>query len=92
MRFRHAASLVGAKCEWLLGRVEPGARKTLRLPDEALADDAGSMQLAVVIGERVTVGADMTRRDFTGSLASILTRSYVRVGERVAARTCDGSA
>ena len=46
--------LVGARRQWLLGRVEPGARATLRIPDAALAADAGSMQLAVLAGERVT--------------------------------------
>lgn len=58
--------LVGARREWLLGRVEPGARTTLRLPDEALADDAGSLQLAVVVGERITQGpARASRRAIT---------------------------
>ena len=48
--------LVGTEREWLLGRVEPGARATLRIPDEALAE-AGtwSMRLAVLAGERVTM-------------------------------------
>jgi hypothetical protein len=46
--------LVGLKREWLLGRVEPGARAALRIPDEALAEDAGSMRLAVLAGTRVT--------------------------------------
>ena len=54
--------LVGARREWLLGRVEPGARTTLRLPDEALADDAGSLQLAVVVGERIVIGAARASR------------------------------
>ncbi|CAN5314426.1 hypothetical protein BH09GEM1_BH09GEM1_32310 [soil metagenome] len=49
--------LVGAKREWLLGRVEPGARASLRVPEEAMTDDAGSMQLAVLVGARVTLGA-----------------------------------
>lgn len=46
--------LVGQKREWLLGRVEPGAVARLRLPDAALADDPGFVQLAVVTGGRVT--------------------------------------
>jgi hypothetical protein len=46
--------LVGARREWLLGRVEPGARATLRIPDTALTGDEGSMQLAVLVGERMT--------------------------------------
>jgi hypothetical protein len=47
--------LVGQDREWLLGRVEPGARATLRIPDEALADARWSMRLAVLAGERVTM-------------------------------------
>jgi hypothetical protein len=46
--------LVGQKREWLLGRVEPGAIATLRLPDASLTDDPGFVQLAVVTGGRVT--------------------------------------
>lgn len=49
--------LVGAKREWPLGRVEPGARASLRVPDGAMTEDAGAMQLAVVIGDRVNLGA-----------------------------------
>lgn len=47
--------LVGQSREWLLGRVEPGAHATLRIPDAALADATWSMQLAVLAGERVTM-------------------------------------
>ena len=54
--------LVGARREWRLGRVEPGARTTLRIPVEALTDDAGSIQLAVVVGERITLGAARASR------------------------------
>jgi hypothetical protein len=49
--------LVGARREWLLGRVEPGARATLRIPDEALADDSRAMRLAVLAGGRLAVQA-----------------------------------
>jgi hypothetical protein len=42
--------LVGLRREWLLGRVAPGARATLRLPEDALDDDAGQMRLAVITG------------------------------------------
>jgi hypothetical protein len=42
--------LVGEKREWFLGRVEIGARATLRIPDDALAD-AGPMRLAVLEGQ-----------------------------------------
>jgi hypothetical protein len=49
--------LVGAKREWLLGRVEPGARTALRIPDEALGEDLGFMRLAVLTGAPVTLRA-----------------------------------
>jgi hypothetical protein len=47
--------LVGDKREWLLGRVEPGARATLRIPDDALAGNPGSMRLAVLAGGRMSL-------------------------------------
>jgi hypothetical protein len=59
IRFDNAAHdyvrvyLVGEKREWLLGRVEIGARATLRIPEDALAD-AGPMRLAVLEGQRST--------------------------------------
>jgi hypothetical protein len=46
--------LVGIRREWLLGRAAPGARVTLRIPEEALADDAGQMRIAVVVGNYLT--------------------------------------
>jgi len=46
--------LVGQNREWLLGRVEPGAKATLRIPEEAMAD-GWTMQLAVLAGQRVTM-------------------------------------
>ena len=46
--------LVSPQRQWLLGRVEPGARAMLVVPEAALAEDAGPMQLAVVAGGRVT--------------------------------------
>jgi hypothetical protein len=52
--------LVGEQREWLLGRVEPGAVATLRIPEASLAGSAGSsrfMRLAVLTGERVAVQA-----------------------------------
>lgn len=48
--------LVSVKREWLLGRVEPGAKVTLRIPDAALAEDAGTLQLAVLTGQRAMHG------------------------------------
>jgi hypothetical protein len=49
--------LVGEQRQWLLGRVAPGARVTLRIPDEALAGDAARMRLAVLAGQRMTLWA-----------------------------------
>jgi hypothetical protein len=57
--------LIGTRQEWLLGRVEPGARATLRIPDEVAAEDLGSMQLAVRTGERVTLRAATEARTAT---------------------------
>ena len=45
--------LVGEKREWLLGRVEPGAVATLRIPDESLESNPGFVQLAVLAGGQV---------------------------------------
>jgi hypothetical protein len=49
--------LIGEKREWLLGRVAPGARATLRIPDEALAENPGFMRLAVLAGQHATLRA-----------------------------------
>ena len=47
--------LVTNERQWLLGRVEPGGRVTLRVPDAAIvAANAGHAQLAVLTGERIT--------------------------------------
>lgn len=46
--------LVTDERQWLLGRVEPGARATLRIPDAALTASAYRAQLAVLTGERIT--------------------------------------
>ena len=54
--------LIGDRREWLLGRVVPGGRANLRIPEEALAEDAGPMRLAVLVGERVTFRAAGTAR------------------------------
>jgi hypothetical protein len=80
IRFRNEARqyvhvyLVGQNRDWLLGRVEPGARTELRIPTEAMADGTWQMQLAVVAGGRVTVraasqpGAQVTIAQSTGQL------------------------
>lgn len=70
--------LIGEQREWHLGRVEPGARKTLRIPDAALGDDAGSMQLAVIVGERVTLGAKRASR----TILTIAQPGAVLLGQR----------
>jgi hypothetical protein len=49
--------LVGRQRQWLLGRVEPGARAMLRIPEAALAGSQGFVQLAVLTGERLTLQA-----------------------------------
>jgi hypothetical protein len=65
--------LVGQNREWLLGRVEPGARTALRIPAEAMAD-SWQMQLAVVAGGRATMrvasqpGAQVTIAQSAGEL------------------------
>jgi hypothetical protein len=66
--------LVGQNRDWLLGRVEPGARATLRIPAEAISDDSWQMQLAVVAGDRVAIraaskpGAQVTIAQSAGQL------------------------
>lgn len=49
--------LIGPKREWRLGRVAPGAIATLRLPDDAFAQDAMMVRLAVLAGEPLTFAA-----------------------------------
>jgi hypothetical protein len=49
--------LIGEQREWLLGRVEPGARAMLRLPPAALSQTAGFMRLATLTGSGFTVQA-----------------------------------
>jgi hypothetical protein len=55
--------LVGeAGREWLLGRVEPGARATLRLPAAAIDGSTAFVRLAVLTGERATLSAALDPR------------------------------
>ena len=49
--------LIGDRREWLLGRVEPGAVTTLRIPQAALGDRSRFVRLAVITGDRVTLQA-----------------------------------
>jgi hypothetical protein len=46
--------LVSDKRQWYLGRVEPGARRTLRVPDEAVLMSPQHLQLAVMVGQPIT--------------------------------------
>jgi hypothetical protein len=54
--------LIGAKREWLLGRVEPGAKARLRIPGDAMAEDAMFVRLAVLAGEKPTFQAARHKR------------------------------
>ena len=54
--------LIGAKREWLLGRVAAGAIASLRLPDEAFAEGSTMVRLAVLPGERLTFAAARNAR------------------------------
>lgn len=49
--------LVGVRDQWLLGRVEPGARATLRIPEAALTDSSRSMWLSVQSAAGTSTGA-----------------------------------
>ena len=71
--------LIGAKREWLLGRVAPGARATLRIPEEALAEHPGFVRLAVLAGQHTTLRAAAERRAATSidqPAASILSQRW----------------
>jgi len=46
--------LIGATREWHLGRVEPGAIASLRIPEEAFAEGSMFVRLAVLAGEPLT--------------------------------------
>jgi hypothetical protein len=56
--FQHVhVYLIGETRQWLLGRVEPGAKATLRIPEESVAGDWMFARLAVLKGEPVTLQA-----------------------------------
>lgn len=57
--------LVGLRQEWSLGRVAPGARVTLRIPEAAFAEDAGAVRLAVLPGDHLTFRAANENRAAT---------------------------
>ena len=54
--------LIGEKREWLLGRIEAGARRTLTIPPASRAGSGGFVQLAVIVGERPTLQAARNAR------------------------------
>jgi hypothetical protein len=71
--------LVDERRQWLLGRVEPGARTTLRIPDAAVADATGPVRLSVLAGDGLTGRIDGDARAATmatESLAMILTQRW----------------
>lgn len=47
--------LIGERREWLLGRVEAGAIRTLRIPHDAFTEDQRFARLAVIGGEHMTL-------------------------------------
>lgn len=54
--------LIGDERQWLLGRVEPGAIATLRIPEASFAGSSQSMRLAVLTGESPTLQASRNPR------------------------------
>jgi hypothetical protein len=71
--------LVGEKREWLLGRVEPGAVATLRIPEESLESNPGFVRLAVLAGGQATQAAARDARarlTIAQPASSILTRHW----------------
>lgn len=74
--------LVGLRREWLLGRVAPGARAALRVPQDALAEDEGPFRLAVLMGARITYRAATDVRTASAlprPAAEILSREWTFV-------------
>lgn len=74
--------LVGVRREWMLGRVAPGARVTLRVPQDALDESEGPMRLAVLMGERVTYRAAVDVRTASAlprPAAELLSREWTFV-------------
>lgn len=61
-RERVLVYLIGVERQWLLGRVEPGAIATLRIPVDAIEASAAFVRLAVLTGERVTLQASRDPR------------------------------
>ena len=68
IRFDNAAQthvdvyFVGATREWWLGRVAPGGRAMLRIPEEALNASSGFVRLAVLAGAPLSASASRDPR------------------------------
>ena len=88
--------LIGEEREWLLGRVEPGARAALRLLGAPLAGAQGFVRLAVLTGERLTLQAARDpRATFTIAqpASTILTQRWMFAqGQLTALRLSGGQA
>ena len=86
--------LVGEKREWLLGRVEPGAVATLRIPDGSLESNPGFVQLAVVEGKQVTQQAARDARaqlTIAQPASSILARQWRFVPGQLTSRELEAA-
>lgn len=71
--------LIGDGRQWMLGRVEPGAVATLKIPDAAVGARLKFVQLAVIEGGRLTPDAAHDRRAELTTLqpaASILSQKW----------------
>jgi len=71
--------LIGDGRQWMLGRVEPGAVATLKIPDAAVGARLRFGQLAVIEGGRLTPDAAHDRRAELTTLqpaASILSQKW----------------
>ena len=88
--------LVGETREWLLGRIEPGASATLRIPEGSLESNPGFVQLAVVAGAEVTLQAARDRRarlTIAQPAAMLLSQRWrLSQGELTSTRLRSGSA
>ena len=72
--------LIGVKREWVLGRVEPGAVASLRLPEEVLAKGSMDVRLAVLADEPLTLEAarnPRARLSIAQPAAAILSQKWM---------------
>ena len=80
--------LVGGQLQWRLGRVPPGFRATLRVPESAIPWTMGFVQLAVIPGSQVSAEAG---RDPRAIIAAAQRMSEV-VSQRWTFRQAAGAA